>query len=160
MNFTFEERLDDQSKTEIEQFIRQHEEILHTAFSGGLFERFTSIINTYQRYAAEATATRKQMIEDTVTYLQSFKMISEMVGLAETHAEKSARLRGMIELLDRSISKLKEEQSEDILNNWPHFRWGSFSDYPYQSILEKFDVLRKENEDLKKKLITPETRNA
>lgn len=91
------------------------------------------------------------MIEDTVTYLQSFKMLCEMVGMAQTHGEKAARLRGMIQLIESSITKLRREQTDDILSNWQHFGWG-FSDYPYQSILDNYDRLKRENEDLKIKV--------
>lgn len=149
MNFELEHNLDDNSQKLLDEFLKRHEQSIHIHFSGSLFDRFASIINHYERSSSEATALRKKMIEDTITYLQSFKMLCEMVGMGGTHGEKAARLRGMIELLDSSIQRLRNDQTEDILNNWRYFSWGGFSDYPYQSILHKYDDLKKENEELK-----------
>jgi hypothetical protein len=78
-------------------------------------------------------------------------MLAESVGMGSTHGEKAARLRGMIELLDNTISKLKEEHTDQILNHWP-FGFGGMSDYPYRAILEKLDSLKRENEELKLKV--------
>lgn len=154
MNFNFEQRLDAESQKELDELLKRHERVIHTGFCGSLFDRFASILNWYERNSAEATVKRKQMIEDTVTYLRSFKMLCEIVSMGQTHGEKAARLRGMIELLDSSIGKLREEQTDSIFG--PQFGWGAFSDYPYQSILRKYDDLKRENEDLKIKLNQPE----
>lgn len=137
MNFELEQRLDPETAKVLDGYLKRHEESIHVGFSGGLFDRFASILNYYERHASDATAERKRMIEDTITYLRAFKMLTETIGMAGTHAEKAARLRGMVELLDSAIHKLREEQTDNVLNNWPHFRWGAFSDYPFYVYINK-----------------------
>jgi hypothetical protein len=147
MNFNLEQRLDTETQKELDELLKRHEKSIHCGFSGSLFDRFASILNWYERNSADATTKNKKMIEDTVTYLLSFKMLCEMVSMGQTHGEKAARLRGMIELLDSSIQKLRNEQTDSIFGS--QFGWGSFSDYPYQSILRKYDELKRENDELK-----------
>lgn len=136
---------------QIKKIINQHEKSIHIYHAGDEAEKIAQVINHYERKAAEAIGSRKQMIEDTLVYFRSVVMITESIGMAGTHAEKAARLRGLIELLQSAISKLKQEKEEDILNNWRSFSW-DFSTYPYQSILEKFDDAKRENERLKSRL--------
>jgi hypothetical protein len=135
----------------INEVIKRHEKSLHCYRCGDEAEKIASIINDYERTAASEIAKRKVLIEQTLVYFQSVGMLCETVGMASTHGEKSARLRGLIELLNSAIGKLREEQTENLLENWRSFSWG-FGTYPYQSIIRKYDELKQENEFLKSKL--------
>lgn len=114
-----------------------------------LLDRIQNHIGDEERNAQIAIADKKQLIEDALVYFRSVVMIAESIGMAGTHAEKSARLRGLIELLNSAISKLRKEQTDSILNNWEMFHWG-YSDYPYKRILENYSDLQRQNDDLKK----------
>lgn len=135
----------------IKQIINNHEKSLRHYRCGDEAEKIASILNDYERTAASEIAKRKQLTEHTLVYFQSVAMLCESVGMASTHAEKSARLRGLIELLNSAIGKLREEQTDNLLENWRSFSWG-FGTYPYQSIMRKYDELKQENEYLKAKL--------
>lgn len=143
MQETFEQKL--------KKFIEQHEKSIHIYHAGDDVEKVAQIVNHYERIAAESIGKRKQFIEDALVYFRSVVMITETVGMAGTHAEKSARLRGLVELLNSVIEKLKHEQTENIMSNWQGFNW-DFSTYPYQSVLQKFDEKKRENEELKSRL--------
>jgi hypothetical protein len=78
-------------------------------------------------------------------------MSVEMVAIAQTHGEKNARLRGFIELLNSTSSKLNDGYEDEILRGWRFETYGN-SDLPYQSILRKFNELKRENAELKEKL--------
>lgn len=143
MEETFEQKL--------KRIINQHEKSIHIYHAGDEVEKVAQIVNHYERIAAEAIAKRKQFIEDALVYFRSVVMITETVGMAGTHAEKAARLRGLVELLNNVIAKLKQEQTENILYNWQGFNW-DFSTYPYQSVLQKFDETKRENEQLKSRI--------
>ncbi len=135
-----------------ERFVKRHESVIHTHFSGTPAERCDQVLNYYQRRAAELTASRKTILEDSSVYMRSIIMIAEMVGNAGTHREKNTLLAGLISHLNAQVDKLRREQTEHILDNWELFTWGGMSDYPYREILRKFDVLKQENEQLKAKL--------
>lgn len=140
----------------LKRFIESHEKSIHIYHAGDDSEKVAQIVNHYEKIAAQGIGAKKQMIEDTLVYFRSVVMITESIGLAGTHAEKAARLRGLIELLQSAITKLKQEKEENLLNNWSWYSW-DFSTYPYENILRKFDDLKRENESLKEALAKTNT---
>lgn len=141
----------------IKNIIKEHEKSMRCYRCGDEAEQIASILNDYERSAAGEIEKRKHLINQTLVYFRSIAMLCETVGIASTHGEKAARLRGLIELLNSAIGKLQEEQSDNLLENWNSFSWG-FGTYPYQSILRKYDDLKRENENLKERL-SPEDKN-
>jgi hypothetical protein len=70
-----------------------------------------------------------------------------MTGNAGTHAEKNARLRGAIELLESAVEKLRHQHLEDLFSiyHWPDvFR----SDYPTRSLMERIHDLERQLKEL------------
>ena len=143
--------IDIETQQKIKDIIKRHSNSIHVHYSGDESEQIASILNHYERLAASAISNRKTLIDDALVYFRSVTMLFESVGMASTHAEKSARLRGLIELLQSAIKKLKNEKEEELLNNW-HFMSWDYSQYPYQSVLEKYGRMKAEHEELKKKL--------
>jgi hypothetical protein len=64
MNLDLEGRLDSDTILDLDKLLKRHETSIHVHFSGGLFDRFASILNWYERNSGDATAIRKRMIED------------------------------------------------------------------------------------------------
>lgn len=143
----------------LKTFIQRHEKSIHIFHAGDIADKTAQVVNHYEHLAAEAVTKRKQFIEDALVYFRSVIMITETIGMAGTHAEKAARLRGLVELLNSVINKLKDEQTENILSNWEFFSW-DYSSYPYKSVLEKFSESKRENEQLKKRIEELETKVA
>lgn len=139
----------------LKSFIERMESESRHHHSGSLLERACSVINHANGLAAQAVAQKKQCIDDMKTYVRGMCMSVEMVAIAQTHGEKNARLRGFIELLNSTSSKLNDGYEDEILRGWRFETYGN-SDLPYQSILRKYGELKRENEELKKKL-NPDT---
>lgn len=129
--------------------VNREKETRHHYSSRSILEKLEYQISEEERQTRAALAEKRQMIEDALVYFRSVVMIAESIGMAGTHAEKSARLRGLIELLNSAITKLRNQQQESLLNNWDSFHWG-YSDYPYRRILEKFNDMYRENKGMKK----------
>lgn len=130
--------------------IKEEENKLRHHFCGDVFERTMSVVHHYKSAATKATTDRDELIESMRVYLQSFVMLAESVGLANTHGEKAARLRGMIELLNNTIKKLAQKETDYIFDNWNFGMIGS--DFPYSGIMRKYEELKSENESLKREI--------
>lgn len=138
-----------QTIEKIKQLIKRHADSIHTHHCGDEAEQIASILNHYERTAASAIGEKKDAIDGTLVYFRSLVMLCESIGMAHTHGEKNARLRGLVELLNSAIGKLKQEKTDALLNNWEMYSW-SYSDYPYRGVIEKYNDLKRENEELKK----------
>jgi hypothetical protein len=135
----------------LKAFVERMEKESHHHYSGTLTERACAVIGHAQHQAARAVADKMQVIEDMKVYVRGMSMAAEMVAIASTHGEKNARLRGMIELMNSTSGKLNDKHQDELLNTWRFTTYGN-SDLPYQSILRKYDELKRENEELKRKL--------
>jgi hypothetical protein len=70
-----------------------------------------------------------------------------MTGDPATHAEKNARLRGAIELLETAIEKLRYQNLESLFDiyRWPDlFR----SEWPTRRLMERIHDLERQVKDL------------
>lgn len=135
----------------LERFVKENESDIHTHYPGSLVDKTRSLISHYSRDAAQATARKLSMIEDMKLYVRGMIMAAEMIGMAGTHGEKAARLRGMIDLMNSTARKLEQGHEDEILESWRFSLFGR-GDYPYQKILERHDELKRENEELKRQL--------
>lgn len=135
----------------LDKWVKEEESKIHIHYSGDLHERVIQIVNYYTRDAALAIAGKKELIENVRVYMQSMVLMAETVGMAQTHGEKAARLRGMIELLNNTITKLTSDQEDSMFENW---RYDGFSrsEFPYRKILNDYQQIKAENQDLKKQI--------
>lgn len=51
--------------------------------------------------------------EDVLAFLRAFELMLETVAGASTHAEKAARLRGLMELVSTAATRVRERQFKD-----------------------------------------------
>lgn len=139
-------------------FVDKQEEECCRGYSGTLIEKACSVLVHNKGLAAQAIAQKLQCVEDMKIYVRGMCMAAEMVSIAGTHGEKAARLRGMIELLNQTSNKLSNGFEDELLQGYRFEMYGN-SDRPYQSILRKYEELRRENEELKAKLNPNAKRN-
>lgn len=152
------EQFDASSLDTLRDQLEKHEKVVGFRHGSDEGTRFVSILNFYERQFTDRLTQQKELIEKIATHFIALKMVVETVGMAGTHAEKAARLRGLIELLDNSIVKIRNEQVDDLERHWHGmFSFGSRSEFPYRTILEKNEQLKRENEELKKRLQQQET---
>jgi hypothetical protein len=131
--------------------LKRHQESVHHYHCGDEAEQIASLINHYEKDAASAVAGKLDMTDNTLTYFRSVVMLAESAMMAGTHGEKNARLRGLIDLLNHTIEKLKHQKSDNLLHHSGYFSW-DMATYPYQSIINKLNDAQLENERLKKVL--------
>jgi len=132
----------------IDKVLKKYEDDIQYGFSGEYHTKIRNIISHFQQETAKAISTKKALVEDCVVYFRSVVMLAESVGMAETHAEKSARLRGLVQLLESAIVKLRNSQGDELMHNWQYFDF-NISDYPYRAVLRN---LQRENQEMKRRL--------
>lgn len=137
---------------QIDAILREHEDKQHRQFASNEAERLTYILRNYQDTATSALGGAEAFRDEMVTWLRALAICLDMVGNASTHSEKNARLRGAIEVLERVITKLKEEKFDLSRVYW---RWGDGfetfrSDYPMREFIRRNNDLKRELEEAQK----------
>lgn len=134
---------------EVENLIRAHQQKTnyHQGF-GTAAERVKTVLRTYEDKAIGALRDTKQFRDDMLTYFRALVIVLEMTGQAATHAEKGARLRGAVELLEQMIERLRRTDFEIVFS---HFRWNDAfaSDWPTRRLLERVHELERELQEAK-----------
>lgn len=132
----------------IDKVIKRYEDDIQIGLSGEYHTKIRNLISHFQQETAKAISTKKSLLDDCTVYFRSVVMLAESVGMAETHAEKSARLRGLVQLLESAIVKLRNSQGDELMHNWQYFDF-NISDYPYRAVLRN---LQQENQEMKRRL--------
>jgi hypothetical protein len=135
--------------TAISKLIEAHSDKLryHQGF-GSLAERVNALLRHYEDKATSAISNTKQFRDDMLTYFRALIIVLDMTGNASTHAEKAARLRGAIELLERMVEQLRRRDLEIMFS---HFQWRDAfaSDWPTRRMQERINDLESELAALK-----------
>ncbi len=135
-------------REQIEATLRQHENhVQHGYATHDLVERVRFALRQQQDIAAGAIDNCRQFRDDLIVQLRALVLCAEMTGNAATHAEKAARLRGLVELIEGGVAKLRE-----MSFNHPHQRfWPDpfASDYPTRHFLSRIHELEAEVVQLK-----------
>lgn len=110
---------------------------------GTLADKIANCFAWYRNNQERVIGGAKVFNEDMILYMRAIALVAEMVGNAGTHAEKNARLRGLIEQIESAIHKLREQQ----FNFRETYYWRSpdvwRSDYPLRRYMEqKHDLQR------------------
>lgn len=133
----------------IEEVIKEHSDRLRCYYCGSDIERISHVINSYHDDASGALEQIKSFRDDLLTYLRAIALVVDMAANASTHREKNARLRGMVELLESAIDKLRKASFEFTLNH----RWASYdifrSDYPTRHLVDRIHELEDELRETK-----------
>jgi hypothetical protein len=125
---------------ELDDAIREHEKLQRRYGPGTtLVERFRQVVQHYQESSVQTALVVQQFRDDLLVQFRAFSLVVDMVGSASTHSEKSARLRGLSELIEGSIDKLRRFEINDAkLWQFPDvFR----SDYPTRAYLQRIHDL-------------------
>lgn len=134
----------------IADIIKDHSERLRCYHCGSDEEKIAHIIRDYHDHATEAIGKVKAFRDDLQTWLRAIALVLEMTGNASTHAEKNARLRGALELLESAIGKLRDHEIEFSMS----YRFNAHdvfrSDYPTRHFLERIRELEHELKEARK----------
>lgn len=130
---------------EIEKIIKRFESDEQYHHSGSVSYKVKQLLGTYQNRTAQAIADKKSLMDDCVIYFRSIAMLIESASMGTTHRDKEARLSGLIELVENTLQKFQNGQTDQLLNSTRYFSF-NMSDYPYRAALRR---LRRENAELR-----------
>jgi hypothetical protein len=132
---------------DLDDAIREHEKLLrYYGPSDKLIDRFRQVVQHYQDSSIQTVLVVQQFRDDLLVQLRAFSLVVDMAGNASTHSEKAARLRGLSEMLETSIEKLRRfEMNDTKLWQFPDvFR----SDYPTRAYLQRIHELEERIREL------------
>lgn len=115
-------------------------------------QRVETILRHHKSEATGALARAKLVRDDILVYFKALELTLSATEQASTHAEKNARLRGVIELLQQGVEKLRQTDFTENTRSWFYddvFR----TDNPTRRYVERIHEL----EDEVKRLKHPET---
>lgn len=106
----------------IDELIAKHEKELRTSFSDSRVGKVEGLLNKYRRKADDAIQGTNKFRHELMVNLQAWGLVLQMVDNAATHKEKNARLRGCIELVNGTITKLQSHHFESVyyFRDWPN----------------------------------------
>jgi len=135
------ERAETAATGAIKEFFEKHKVWTDDKYFPDLLHHF---IREADRVVLGSESAYKRLVDDMLIYLRALVIITEMVGNAGTHAEKAARLRGLVEALESSIERVQKEQFS-IVERWWHSTPDLFrSDYPVREYRQRIYQLEEE----------------
>lgn len=133
-------------KAAIEAILDKEEQRTHCGYAGKFTDRVSYVIAHYRNLAEQVLENSKDFRNDTANWLRAMRIVADSVGSASTHAEKSARLRGMVEILDWATAKLDSmEFTLQWAHDWPDL-WRS--DYPTRQYVDRIHQLEAQVKEL------------
>lgn len=134
--------------SEIQKLIAEHQQKQNYSQGFGTpAQKVKAILREYEDKAVKAYSDVKHVRDDMLTFFRALALVLNMTGEAATHAEKNARLRGAIELLETAIEKLRHQNLESLFDiyRWPDlFR----SEWPTRRLMERIHDLERQVKEL------------
>lgn len=140
-------------KDDIKAFYERYHIWSNDSYFPDIIKRFASEAD---RIVIGSEAAYKRMVGDTLNYFRALVIVTEMVANAGTHAEKAARLRGLVETLESGISRLQDEQFKIIDHYWSVSPDLFKSDYPVREYKRRVYELEQRLEKYERAEIKPE----
>lgn len=139
-------------ESRLENLIRDHEEKLHSGYGHwDMAEQIRHIIREYERNAADAILDAQHFQTDMTMWLQGLALCCHMVSNGQTHAEKDARMRGLVEMIESAVHKVKEYDWKLSRMNRRSYRPDDLfnNDYPVRYFKERAERAERELKELK-----------
>lgn len=113
-----------------------------------LATRIQRLVDHYNRTAANAVSGAKSFKDDMLTWLRAMAINAESATWAGTHAEKNARLRGLVEVIEAACKRVNEARVDGYRFGGGFQDWMK-SDYPVREYLRTIHQLEYQIEQLK-----------
>lgn len=117
---------------------------------------FVEVVNNLIEKEKAQILKFKAFQDDILTYLRAIALVADTVGNAGTHAEKNARMRGLIAQIESAIQIVRDGQEYTLTNHYFGMPDLFRSNYPIQQYIEKCRALEAENKLLKERSTTPD----
>ena len=133
----------------INQIVKEHEIKVRWSYMADTDDRIRAVLRHYENVATEGLLAIKHFRDDVVVYLRAVALVADSTAQASTHAEKNARLRGLIETIESALQKLRHEEVDFDCTYW---QWPDVfrSDYPTVHLIRRIHELENEIKELKK----------
>lgn len=149
------DRLIHPQEESLKALISEHEHKLHFGYASyDKVMQIRALMDQYERTAADAILDAQQFQADLTNWLQGLALCAEMVSNGQTHAEKNARMRGLVELIGSALSKIREYDWKLSHHNRRGYRPDDLfdNDYPVRHFKDRAERAERELADLKKRL--------
>ncbi len=111
--------------------------------SVSLVDSISGLVGFYHKESVRSTEARVRLESDMLGYLQGVCMVIEGIGMAATHREKEARVRGALDVVNVMVRRLRDVRGGGYLDGL--FSGYLGSDYAFRDIL-------RENREMKAEL--------
>jgi len=143
----------------LDAVLDKHESKIGGRYCAPIQDRFDFVIRSYKDTATQSLAASKSFRDDMLTYFRAMSMIVDMAANAGTHSEKNARLRGMSEIIEQAITKLRDQEF-NFRRSWWHEKDIFRSDYPVRELMGQIHKLQNELAQLRGEKPAPEVEEA
>lgn len=137
--------LSEQNKR-VEMILAQHKPIGHT-----VSEKIENLIDRYKSIADNVNTNAIEFQREFEVWLRAQAMVVEMTGKAVSEDEKNARLRGLLELIEDAVGKLKKHQFDLTLNDLNTVGFCK-TEFPVRELMRKNEKLEARCKELEEKL--------
>jgi hypothetical protein len=117
-----------------------------------LVDKLRNILRNYTEKARKAEQKFEQQKVEITIELRTIINMANSVGMANTHSEKNARLRGLIEYIGSRIEDLRNDYSGYLCAFYDSAGWHFKSLYPIRQMIDKLRSSEMEVNELRKKL--------
>ena len=139
----------------IRELLARHEDTVGWHHSGSASNRAEQCIERYKRIAEDAITTASKARDDMIAYLRGINFVAETCMAAHSHAEKAARLRGLMEVVEGRVEALREAsfdyRNTSFRSHPDLMRW----DGPERKLRERIRELEEELGQVNKSLKKP-----
>lgn len=134
----------------IDDHLRRLSDNSYYGYDRPLVDRLNAVLRTSADSLNNQLSGIRAFRDDMITWLRAINIVIGMVGNGATHAEKAARLRGIAELIDGYIDKLRQEQF-DFSHDWRLFADVFRSDLPTRGYVARIHELEEKIKELEQK---------
>jgi hypothetical protein len=112
----------------LSETIKHHEDKHSQRLHGRLPDRLEQVLALYERIAVDALTGAESVRDDMLVYMRSISfMLQTVIADHISHAEKGARVRGVIAVVEQHIDSLRNERFDFHNSSWRRspdlFRW-------------------------------------
>ena len=128
----------------IEKIASEHNWYLNTRH---LPDMIKSLVDHAGREGDTAVKEMKSILDAMISYWRGMEIVAESVSDAGTHKEKDARLRGLLDVIERAIQRSTEFSYEFGVRHYPTYQDLFKSDFGVRDIMRK---MREQEAEIKR----------
>jgi hypothetical protein len=142
-------------ETLLAELLKKHQENQHTYYGGPAIDQLKQILGEYKNKTADTIRSAKEFRDRLLVDFRALELMLTGVANAETHREKNARLRAVLELLSGASARLRQDNFEFIMTlSWERDIFAC--DFPSREFHARIRELENELQTLKTNGASPD----